>query len=109
MKKLMLAVCLMSSFTFSSVVLAGEAQAKTASTTPLLANGCSADNPYRYRIALNYIGSKASSHETGSSVMIGCLPREIKSEADWNWLQHKIETNPKITKVSIMSAVLLSN
>lgn len=70
---------------------------------------CTADAPYKYRIALSYVGGRNNPNETGHSTQVGCLAREIKTEADWAWLQRKIETNPKVTRVTIMSAVPLAN
>ncbi|CAB3735045.1 hypothetical protein LMG22037_05926 [Paraburkholderia phenoliruptrix] len=70
---------------------------------------CTADAPFKYRIALSYVGGRNDPNETGSSTQVGCLSREIKTEADWAWLQKKIETNPKVTRVTIMSAVPLAN
>jgi hypothetical protein len=70
---------------------------------------CTGDAPFKYRISLSYVGGRNDPNETGSSTQIGCLSREIKTEADWAWLQRKIENNPKVTRVTIMSAVPLAN
>ncbi|WP_425953062.1 hypothetical protein [Ralstonia pseudosolanacearum] len=70
---------------------------------------CSANAPYKYRIAFTYYGGRKSQSEVGSTAGFYCLEREIKSEADWDWLQRKIETNPKISRITIMSVVPVVN
>ena len=70
---------------------------------------CTAIAPYKYRIAFTYLGGRRNPSETGSTSEISCLEREIKSEADWDWLQRRIEIDPKVTRVIIMSATPLSN
>lgn len=68
------------------------------------ATRCEANAPYKYRIAFSYFGGQQRKHEVGAAVTFMCLERKIKTEADWNWLQGKIETAPEVTRVAIMSA-----
>ncbi|MFP3637609.1 hypothetical protein [Paraburkholderia sp. SIMBA_054] len=70
---------------------------------------CSGDAPYKYRIAFSYIGGRNSKDEVGNSSGFYCLEREVKREADWNWLQKKVEIEPRVTRITIMSAVPVAN
>ena len=72
-------------------------------------SACPADKPHMYRVAFNYHGGKTEPMESGSIVEVGCLEREITTEADWDWLQKRIETTPKVTRIVIMSAVPLAD
>ena len=70
---------------------------------------CPSAKPFKYRVALMYIGGRNDPNQVGSSTLMMCLPREIKTEGDWDWLQHKLEVAPKVTRVTIMGISLLTD
>lgn len=97
MKKLLavsLAGAAISIFTFGA----------TAEPAPPPTHTCDAAAPHKYRIAYWYAGGRSGKDEIGSGSGFWCLEREIKSEADWNWLQARIENEPRTTSLTIMSA-----
>lgn len=78
-------------------------------STPDSGKKCQSDAPYRYRISYNYFGGRNSPQEYGSAAMVGCLSREIKNEADWEWLHKTIEVHPEVTRVTIVGVALLTD
>jgi hypothetical protein len=101
-----------------SIMTAGAAAERTPPLTPTakaateaaaspLTHTCDATAPHKYRIAYWYAGGRSGKDEIGAGSGFWCLEREIKSEVDWYWLQSRIESDPKTTVVTIMSATLI--
>jgi hypothetical protein len=83
------------------------AKAATEAAASPLTHTCDATAPHKYRIAYWYAGGRSGKREIGAGSGFWCLEREIKSEVDWYWLQSRIESDPKTTVVTIMSATLI--
>ena len=90
--------------TFASVTAGAFAEVNVK--TPMK---CTTAEPYKYRVSYSYFGSDKSKDEIGFGYAIMCSERQIKNEADWDWLQKKLEVKPKVTRVTIMSAAPLSD